>query len=27
MRVHHDDSLAGHFGPAKTSALILRKYT
>jgi len=26
MRIHHDDPMAGHFGPAKTSALLNRKY-
>lgn len=26
LRLHHDDPMAGHFGPAKTSTLLARKY-
>jgi hypothetical protein len=26
LRIHYDDLIAGHFGPAKTVACLARKY-
>jgi hypothetical protein len=26
LRIHYDDPMSGHFGPAKTIALLARKY-